>query len=192
MRVPSVGSQVPDVLRRLRALRGDLEYYVEPDGWILLLAWDPTAARVPEAHKMLALGLDTFDNRIMADGFSILAMCEPHAVWSGELLRCAQNIIDKATPKKVDAVHTARVLEADGTMHALRGEAHLRDALTSESRSDHRIFFRGKRSYSGASWRHRGGADFGAVDRARERRLAHDFATATRLMHRFPNIPIVR
>ena len=189
--IPSVVPQVPDIFRRLRALRDDLEYYVEQDGVVLLLAWDPTAPRVLEARKMMLRGDDTFDTRIMLDGFSILAMCDPHAVWSGELLRCAQNIVDKATPKLVEATHAARVLEADGTMNDLRGIAHLRDAYSSDSRSDHRILFRGKRSFSGASWRHRGGADFGAIDRANARRRQHDFAVAARLMQRFPNLSLL-
>lgn len=186
---PSVVPQVPDVLRRLRQLRGDLEYYVEQDGWILLLAWDPTKPRVREAHKMLELKLNTFDNLIMADGFSILAMLPPSAVWSGELLQVAQNIIDNATPKKVEQVHHERFLEADGTMADIRGEAHMRDALESDFRSDHRILFRGRHSVSGDS-RRRAQREV-AEERARLRRVADEFQTAAALLRRHPNIPIL-
>lgn len=183
-------------MRRLRELRRDLEYYVEQDGWVLLLAHDDDKARVHEGRKMLLRGDDTFDNRLLVDGFSILAMLPPSSVWSGELLQVAQHIIDQATPKKVDAVHHARVLEADGTMKDLRGEAHLRDALTSEFRSDHRILFRGRRSFAGHSIRQRTGGDFGAVGAAaqagRDRRVARELAVAARLMQRFPHLPLVR
>jgi hypothetical protein len=185
---------VPDVLARLRALRDDLEYYVEPSGVVLLLGWDMDQPRVHEARKMMLRGDDTFDCRIMLDGFSIYAMLDAHAVWSGELLQVAQHIVDKATPKKVDEVHRARVLEADGTMTDLRGEAHLRDALTSDHRSDHRIFFRGKRSFSGSDIGRaaRQFATTTSAERERDRRVARELATAARLMQRFPNLPLVR
>ena len=189
MKIGAVVDPVPDLLSRLRELRDDLEYHVEPDGWLLLLAWDPTKERVREAHKMLALGLNTFDNLIMADGFSILAMLEPSAAWNGELLTVAQNIIDKATPKKVEAVHAERMLEADGTMHELRGEAHLRDRLTSEARSDHKILFRNRRSFSTSEVRR---ANDPSRSRAESRRAEADFLKAAELMRRFPSLPIVR
>lgn len=184
--IPSVVPQIPDVLRRLRWLRDDLDYYTEQDGWILLLAWDPTKERVREARKMLGLGLDTFDNRIMLEGFSILAMLEPHAVWSGRLLECAQNIIDKATYRKVEAAHDTRMREADGTMNDLRGEAHMRDALTSDSKSDHRILFRGAKSFSSSTIRRAMGQR--ENDRASKRQA--EFLKSVELMKRY-NVPIL-
>ncbi len=178
--------QVPELLGRLRALRDDLDYYTERDGWILLLAWDPSKERVHEARKMLTLGLDTFDNRIMVDGFSILAMLEPHAVWSGRLLECAQHIIDKATYRGVEKVHEERMLEADGTMTDVRGEAHMRDALTSDSRSDHRIIFRGKKSFSSSTIRRA----MGQRENDRAARRQAEFLKSVELMKRY-NVPIL-
>ena len=147
---PSVVPCVPDLLRQLRELRDDLDYYVEPDGWVLLLAWDPTKPRVHEARHLLTLGIDTLDTRLMVDGFSILDQLPPHAVWSGLLVRRARQIM-QATPKLVDAHHEVRLRESDGRAADERGEAHLRDALQGDARSDHRFFFRGKRSVSGRS-----------------------------------------
>lgn len=145
---PSVVPCVPDLLRQLRELRDDLDYYVEPDGWVLLLAWDPTKPRVHEARHLLLLGIDTLDTRLMVDGFSILDQLPPHAVWSGLLVARARQIM-QATPKLVEAAHEVRLRESDGRNADERGEAHFRDRLTSELRSDHRILFRGKKSFSG-------------------------------------------
>ena len=173
----------------LRALRDDLEYYVERDGWILLLAWEPNKPRVHEARKMLDLGLDTFDNRIMADGFSILQMLEPHAAWSGELVQVAQAIVDRASPRAVEAAHRARVAAVDGTLAEIRGEAHLRDALTSDSKSDHKIFFRGKRSFSNSDIRR--AVNDPAAARARQQARAREWQLAASLVRANPNIPIL-
>lgn len=190
MTIPSVVPQVPDLLSRLRQLRDDLEYHVEPDGWLLLLAWDPTKERVREARKMVGRGLNTFDNLIMLEGFSILAMLEPSAVWNGELLKVAQNIIDKATYRGVEHAHDERMREADGTMHDLRGEAHMRDALTSDARSDHRIIFRGKTSISNSPVRRFN--NMTGAEREVARHREQEFLKSAALMRRYPNIPIVR
>ncbi len=189
MRVAPVIEQVPDLLSRLRQLRDDLEYYVEPDGCLLLLAWDPTKERVRKANEMIARGDNTFDNLIMRDGFSILAMLEPCAVWNGELLKVAQNIIDKATYRGVEHAHDERMREADGTMNDIRGEAHLADRLTSEFRSDHKILFRGRTSFSTSAVRR---ANDPSRSRADSRRAEADFLKSVELMKRHPNIPIVR
>jgi hypothetical protein len=190
--IPSVVPQLPDVLRQLRALRSDLDYYVEHDGWVLLLAHDPAKPRVHEARKMLALGLDTFDNRIMADGFSILQMLEPHATWSGELVRAAQSIVDQATPRAVEAAHRARVAAVDGTVSERRGEAHLRDALTGDSTSDHKIFFRGKRSFSTSTIRRALNDPVRQHAAAQQARREREVRTAAAMLRANPSLPILR
>lgn len=173
------------LLSQLRALRADLDYYIEADGWVLLLARDTMRASVAEGRNLLAKGIDTFDTRLMSDGFSILDQLPPQSAWNGQLVHRARQIM-RATYKAVDHAHEALLAEIDGTNAEKRADAHMLASIHGNGRFNHAVFMRGRRSVSGRL------AYRPMTEAERARYAAREAAVANRLLQQYPNIPILR
>lgn len=144
--MPSVRPQAPDVLRNLRAIGPDLDYYVEQNGMVLLLEHQELKERIAVGRRRLERGHNDVDAHLMAAGFAVLAFLPPHAIDSGEIYRKARRILS-ITPEEAEAMHTEAALVADGTRHQEHVHAHQLDRLHAEYRSDHAILFRHRKSF---------------------------------------------
>lgn len=155
-------------MRRLRDLHLSFDYYVEPDGTVLLLWHDQFAARVEAGRTQLLLAkkfpelkLDTLEARLMEAGYSIAWEGPNHALWSGLLFVRAEEFL-RRTLKQAEQLHQDGLREADGRAHEDRSMAIMRDRIYSESKSDFAILFKGRVSVSGRLARHSG---YTATDR---------------------------
>ena len=151
----------PDLMGPLRDLHSEFDYYVEDtvhDGGSVLLLWrDHFAPRIEEGRKQLMLAkkfpelkLDTLDARLLEAGYSIAWQGPAAGLWDGRLILRAREFL-RRTMKDAQRDHKAQLLEADGTMKEIRQHEYMMDAVHADYRSDHKIFFRGKRSFSSRS-----------------------------------------
>lgn len=153
--MPSVVAQHPDILRRLRELHSEFDYYVEQDGTVLLLWRDQFAERVQAGRTQLELAkknpelfLTTLDAHLLAAGYSIAWEGPNHALWSGLLFLRARQFLQRTYKQAMD-IHREELREADGTAADERAMAVMRDRIYSESKSDFAILFKGRRTVSG-------------------------------------------
>lgn len=145
--VPSVRPQSPELLRRLREYGAGFDYFVNRDGSVLLLDYQPGKPRQIDGRFKLYRGSRAVDDLLQADGFSLLDHLGPHAIDNGELLRRAEQIAH-ATPKAVEAEHDRLLRASDGTDGEIRAERHMRDRVESEAKSDYRILMKHRVSFS--------------------------------------------
>lgn len=159
--VPSVVDAHPDLMRPLRDLHSEFDYYVQDvvaDGGTVLLLWrDAFAPRIEEGRNQLILGkkfpelkLDTLEARLMEAGYSIVWEGPAAGLWDGRLVLRAREFL-RRTLKDAVQLHATQLREADGTMKEVRQHEYMMDAVHADYRSDHKIFFRGKRSFSSRS-----------------------------------------
>lgn len=138
-----------DVLRQLRDIRWALDYFVTNQGRVLLLEYQPGKPRIADGWKRIAWGIDNDDSRLMAQGFALLDDLPGRALSNGLLVLRAKQLLHVGESDV--RFHRKRLLaEADGTAADARGEAHFRDALHSDYRSDHAILLRHRKSFLSA------------------------------------------
>lgn len=133
------------VLRALRALHRDLDYYPTPAGRVLLLQYQPGKPRIEVGRRILQRGLrsgrSNHDAHLLAQGFALFDDMSYSSLYDGSLVARAHRILN-VTEAEVEAAHAAALAEADGSAAEARYAALVRDKLESEYRSDHRILFR--------------------------------------------------
>ena len=147
--LPSVRTVHPDVLAGIQRYCAEFDYYVQRNGRILLLHYQPNRERMWRGRELLAWGINTVDALLMAAGFSLMDELEPSAIDTGRLERRAQQCaFAMRRPDLVELEHQRLRAETDGTASEKRTEKRWQDRIDAEMKSDHAIFFRHRKSFS--------------------------------------------